>query len=146
MNWGKGVAIVLGLFIIFIGVLAFTLIRQKVDLVTEDYYKEDMAYQQEIEAFDAGKNLQKLEISQRNDQLILQLDTNIAWDSVTVHLWRPNDKNLDQSFTVSGTNIFMIPLNTLKHGNYDVSCQYWKNGKRSTQKSKVWIDENNKNG
>jgi len=141
MNWGKGIAIVLGLFIIFISVLAFTLIRQKVDLVTEDYYKEDMAYQQEIDAFDAGNKLKELKTTQRNNQLIIEFDNNDKTDSVVIHFWRPNDKSLDRSFTVSGTNIFMIPLQTLKDGSYELKCEYWTGTQKSIQKSKVWIDK-----
>jgi len=141
MNWGKGVAIVLGLFIVFIGVLAFTLIRQKVDLVTEDYYKEDMAYQKEIDAAGAGLKLQELDVDQRNGQLIVQFDTIVQSDSVIIQLWRPNDKTLDRSYTIVGTTIFMLPIENLQHGSYDLRCEYWKNGQRSTQKTKVWIEE-----
>jgi len=141
MNWGKGVAIVLGLFIVFIGFLAFTLIRQKVDLVTDEYYKEDMAYQGEIDALDAGFKLKELQVSQRNGQLIVEFDQNITSDSVIIDLWRPNDKKLDKSFSVKGTHLFMLPLQEIESGSYELRCQYWKDGKKSTQKTKIWIDK-----
>lgn len=139
MNWGKGIMIVMGLFIVFIGVLVAVLIGQKVDLVTEDYYKEEIAYQQEIDAIYSGNELDSLVISQKDEQLIIQFAKNIRPDSVVVHLWRPNDKKLDQSFSVTGTEIFLIPLKKLHQGNYDIRCEYWIDRKNYIQKSRVLI-------
>ncbi len=140
MNWGKGIMIVMGLFIVFIGVLVSVLISRKVDLVTEEYYQEEIAYQSEIDAISSGNALDSLVISQKDEQLIIQFAKNIRPDSVVVHLWRPNDKKLDQSFSVTGTEIFLIPLKKLHQGNYDIRCEYWTDSKNYIQKSRVLIE------
>lgn len=139
MNWGKGVMIVMGLFIVFIGVLVSILIGQKVDLVTEDYYRDEMVYQNEIDAISSGNTLDSLVVSQKDEQLIIQFAKNIQPDSVVVHLWRPNDKKLDQSYSVTGTGVFLIPLKDLHQGNYNLRCEYWLAGKNYLQKSQVSI-------
>ena len=61
MSWGKGIAIALTVFILFIATLVTIIIRQKVDLVSEDYYTQEINYQQEIDGINAGNN--ELELS-----------------------------------------------------------------------------------
>lgn len=139
MNWGKGIVIVLGSFIVFIGVLVSILIGQKVDLVSEEYYQEEIAYQNEIDAISSGNDLDSLIVSQKEGQLVIQFAKNIQPDSVIVKLWRPNDKKLDQSYTVTGTEVFLIPLKDLHQGNYDVRCEYWTGQKNYLQKTQVAI-------
>lgn len=139
MNWGKGIMIVMGLFIVFIGVLVSVLAGQKVDLVSEEYYKEEIAYQQEIDAIHSAQLLDSLVISQKDKQLIVQFAKNMEPDSVVLKLWRPNDQQLDQSFSVTGTQFFLIPLNTLQQGIYELRCEYWIEGKRFLQKESVLI-------
>lgn len=50
MNWGTGVAIALTVFIAFICTLVFTVMSKKVDLVAKDYYKQELEYQDVIDA------------------------------------------------------------------------------------------------
>lgn len=139
MNWGKGIVIVMGLFIVFIGVLVSVLISQKVDLVSEAYYQEEIAYQTEIDAVSSGNDLDSLIVSQKDEQLIVQFAKNVQPDSVILKLWRPNDKKLDQSYTVIGTEVFLIPLKDLHQGNYDLRCEYWIEGKNLVQKTRVSV-------
>jgi hypothetical protein len=140
MNWGKGIVIVMGSFILFIGVLVSILIGQKVDLVSEEYYQNEIAYQNEIDAIQSATHFDSLKVMQKEQQLVFQFAKNIESDSVILKLWRPNDKKLDQSFSISGTEIFMIPINELQQGNYDIRCEYWMAGKNYLQKSKVRIE------
>lgn len=57
MNWGTGLAIFLGLFIIGMGLVTYNAMNQRHDLVTTDYYQKELAYQGTI---DATKNAQAL--------------------------------------------------------------------------------------
>lgn len=57
MNWGTGLAIVLGLFIIGMGFVTYNAMNQRHDLVTTDYYQKELAYQGTI---DATKNAEAL--------------------------------------------------------------------------------------
>lgn len=139
MNWGKGIMIVMGLFIVFIGVLVSILISQKVDLVTEEYYQEEIAYQHEINAILSGNGLDSLTVSQKDEQLIVQFAKNIEPDSVVLKLWRPNNKQLDQSYSIQGTELFLIPLKDLQQGNYDLKCEYWVGKNVLIQKKQVVI-------
>lgn len=140
MNWGKGIAIAMASFIIFIVVLVSILVSQKVDLVSDKYYQKDMSYQTEIDALELGKELDSLIIAQKNNQLTIQFATNLKSDSIRLNLWRPNDEKLDRSYLVTGTNLFMIPLKELQKGNYEISCEYWISNKKRIQKSNIFIE------
>ena len=50
MNWGVGIAIVYILFVVGMLTLVFKSRSQKIDLVTENYYQQELAYQEEIDA------------------------------------------------------------------------------------------------
>ena len=50
MNWGKGIIIVMSSFVIFILTLVFILMSTRVDLTSEDYYKQEINFQKEINA------------------------------------------------------------------------------------------------
>jgi hypothetical protein len=63
INWGTGIVIAIGLFMTFILVLVYKMtVDQKYnhDLVVEEYYKKELAFQEEI---DAEKNA--LSLSER---------------------------------------------------------------------------------
>ncbi len=56
-NWGTGLVIVLGIFIIGMGTVTYKALNQRHDLVTTDYYQQELAYQNTI---DAKKNAEAL--------------------------------------------------------------------------------------
>src|SRR6185369_10181200 len=58
MNWGKSIVVVFVLFALFIGVLVTVCIRQDISLVSPDYYRDELAYQTQI---DRLNNTQQLE-------------------------------------------------------------------------------------
>jgi len=49
MNWGTGLAITLGIFIIGMGSVLYLALQQRHDLVTTDYYQQELAYQSTID-------------------------------------------------------------------------------------------------
>ncbi|WP_027003242.1 FixH family protein [Hugenholtzia roseola] len=48
MNWGHGIAIFYGLFMAGILSLVYLSAQENIDLVTKDYYQEEIRYQQRI--------------------------------------------------------------------------------------------------
>jgi hypothetical protein len=49
MNWGTGLAIVLGLFVLSMAYTMYLVTQQRFDLVTENYYEKELAYQETID-------------------------------------------------------------------------------------------------
>lgn len=116
INWGTGIVIGMTLFISFILYLVFNMLTNEKfdhDLVTEDYYKKELLFQQEIDAETRGNALTK-NISDRrieNGWLIeFPEDLKLAEISGNLNFYRPSNAELD----------FDIPLN-LKSNRIEVA-------------------------
>ena len=57
MNWGKKITIVYLAFVALIVTLVIVSVRQKVDLVTPDYYAKELNYQADINKINNAKAL-----------------------------------------------------------------------------------------
>jgi len=82
INWGTGIVLA---FIGFIGFILFFVVKMSVDhsanhdLVTEEYYKEELDYQNEIDAETNANNLtSKLEVRKTPEGLLLQFPEKFA--------------------------------------------------------------------
>ena len=79
MNWGKSIAVVLVLFIGFIMTLVVIMISKDVDLVDEEYYQRDLAYNEEMVAIENNNNLE--------NKIQLIEDENIVSFNVSLRLF-----------------------------------------------------------
>ncbi|WP_081210999.1 FixH family protein [Salegentibacter sediminis] len=107
INWGTGIVIGMTLFISFILYLVFNMLTDEKfdhDLVTEEYYKKELLFQQEIDAETRGNALAE-NISDRrimNGWLIeFPEDLKLSEISGSLSFYRPSNAKLD----------FDIPLN-----------------------------------
>lgn len=96
MNWGKRIIIGMALFMGFILTMVVIMMRQKIDLVEEDYYKRELNYESQL---DAQKNyastLEKISLQAKNDSLLVYFPDTFREAEVTIALQRPNDKSHD---------------------------------------------------
>ena len=140
MNWGKGIIVALALFVGFILFLVITLMRQDVDLVSEDYYKQEIDYEARIQKEQNGLNsTAKIKIVDQKSFVIIQLPDSIALTNVLVNLKRPNDEKLDKSFKIEGTKTFMLPKASLEKGKYDLTIEYTIDQKECLMQQKIKI-------
>lgn len=140
MNWGKGIAIALAAFIIFIVVLAVKLMSSKIDLESEDYYRKEIDYQKEIEAQQNANALsQNIKVSLYDDQVLFEIPDSINMENVKIKMTRPNNKELDKEFDVEGTKTFLVPKNELEIGLYNISISYSIDGIDHLQKEELRI-------
>jgi len=140
MNWGKGIAIALGLFISFIVVLVVILISHTVDLETEDYYSKDIAFQTEITSVENANDLKdKPIITMTNTHIVIQMSPKRKLDNIVLSLNRPNDESLDKNYKISGTNTFTLAKTELVKGIYKLELSYEINGTSYLQKEEYYI-------
>lgn len=133
INWGTGIIVAFGLFMAFI--LYFVIkatTNEKYDhtLVAEDYYNQELAYQNDIDQIQNTKNVGIEPIFKRTDKgITVQFPENFKVDTDTqlkVSLYRPSNQKLDSDFltNLSG-DILLIPKNKLVDGRWDIKL-YWK--------------------
>lgn len=141
MNWGKGIAIALSLFIGFILFLAITLMSQKVDLVSEDYYQKEIVFEDEIVARKNAAAIEsKMEISQTDQFLVVKIPEG-TFEGIQMKLKRPNDDRLDISFTIEGTHLFMVDKNKLEEGRYDIALEFMYDNEPCHQRENIFLNK-----
>jgi hypothetical protein len=143
INWGT--AIVLA-FIVFISFILFFVVRMSMDnranhdLVTEEYYKAELGYQDEIDAENNAKdNLVQLKIKKTPKGLLVQFPKSLDFKNIKgkVSLYRPSNKHLDfdLDLNLSKTHL-LIPDKRLLDGRWDIKVLWQYNDEEYLHKEK----------
>ena len=133
INWGTGIVIA---FIVFIGFIMFLVISMMTDdafdydLVTEEYYKEELAFQEEIDAeTNASLLSENIVINRVDEGLLVIFPKNFEFDKIegTIFVYRPSNKSLDFNISLNklSSNKILIPENRLVEGRWNISVS-WK--------------------
>ncbi|KFC23351.1 FixH family protein [Epilithonimonas lactis] len=135
LNWGHGLAIALGCFILFILFLIFIfpMGKQNAEMISNNYYEEELQYQDII---DAKNNAAKLEqtptYKSTAEGILITFPQTIKVDENTVNfvLFRTEDSNLDVKKEVTlQHNLFLIPAKVISAGSYTLKLKWTENKK-----------------
>jgi hypothetical protein len=138
MNWGKGIAITLILFIAFIVTLGVIMIKADANLVSEDYYIQEVKYGSEIVAQNNAKKSEiKLSKDITADGIMFSLSPTEVEEG-TLLLRRSNDPSMDVKLALEGENIF-IDRKVLNAGKYDVVIDWVLDGQSYQIRDILWI-------
>ncbi|WP_108801897.1 FixH family protein [Aquimarina sp. Aq107] len=131
VNWGTSIVLV---FIGFISFILFFVIRMNTDkkyehdLVTEDYYKQELAFQQEINAEKNAKALKNnIVIEKVSEGLLIKFpeDINVENLSGTISLYRPSNKKLDFEVPITlQSSEILVPKNQLIEGRWNITVNW----------------------
>lgn len=99
MNWGHKIGLVYLAFVIFMVTLVTLCMKQKdIDLVSEDYYNQELKYEQKLSQMRNTSGLaQEVNIytSTNSDSLKIELTAKSAGANCEVSMYRPSDPKLD---------------------------------------------------
>ena len=132
-NWGTGIALFFTSFVLFIFFMMYKCFQTDFDLVTEDYYAKELAYQNTIDKIKnekaLGESLQVLK-SEKGVSLVFPEDHASIGVSGTVQFFRPSDKDLDKTFEFKNEKTALnFPFSNFKTGAYKVIIDWEANGK-----------------
>jgi hypothetical protein len=134
-SWGHGVVIALAAFIIFILSMLFLFPngQKNSEMVTDNYYEEELKYQDVIDAKKRADDLQKEEkpvYSQdiNGIKITFPKDYNNSNTTVKFVLNRTDDQNLDikKSEQIDAQQSLLIPSKVLKIGGYTLRLTWTK--------------------
>ena len=144
INWGTGLVIGMALFIGFIMFFVITMTTNKKyshDLVAEDYYKQELQLQDDI---DAATNEAQLEMpvtgtkTEAGYELQFPADFNPEAITGKVFLYRPSGKQLDFDFPIEmSTSNLLIPDNRLLDGRWNITVDWEYAGKKYRFKKEI---------
>lgn len=126
-NWGKGIVVGMLAFMGFIMYMVITMSTDKKyshDLVTEEYYAKEMAYQTEIDAETNTGNLKEKITGKRTEKgWEIKFPSELAPEKIkgTVFLYRPSNKKLDFNLKLDLTSPnLLIPSNRMLDGRWNI--------------------------
>ena len=135
INWGTGIVIAFGLFIIFILSFVYKVqSNQKYDneLVTDEYYKKEATVQADIEKkqnANALKNLVVIKEVEEGISVEFPADFDYSKINGKVSLYRPSSQKLDFEIPISlSSPHLLIPKSNLAGGLWDISIDWEYDG------------------
>jgi len=143
LNWGTSIVIA---FIVFISFILFFVVRMSTDyradhdLVTEDYYKATLEYQEEIDAEQNANASAPLRIEKSSEGVLLTFPENLDPETLegTVSLYRPSNKNLDFDFPISLSDAhLLIPDKRLLNGRWNIKVSWEHEGENFLHKESI---------
>jgi hypothetical protein len=122
-NWGTGLAITLGIFVIGMGTVLYKALNQRHDLVTTDYYAKELAYQETIEQKKNAAALdEKCALKLEEEELLLHFPASLNGlkASAEIEMYSPTHAEKDfyisqKDWTVSSLE---IPKEKLSAGKW----------------------------
>ena len=135
LNWGHGLMIALGCFILFILFLIFIfpMGKQNAEMISNNYYEEELKYQDIIDAKNNAAKLEKTPTYKATSEgLLISFPESIKADQNTASfvLFRTEDSNLDvKKEVVLQHNLFLIPAKVISKGSYTLKLKWTENKK-----------------
>lgn len=131
INWGTGIVIAFGLFILFILSFVYKVqSNQKYDneLVTDDYYKKEATVQADIEKKQNANALKNIVVIKKIEEGIeVQFPSDFDYSKIKgkVSLYRPSSQKLDFEINISlSSPHLLIPKSNLTGGLWDISVDW----------------------
>ncbi len=101
MNWGGKIAVVLAVYMIGIIAVVWYTMTLDVNLVAEDYYQQEIAYEEQITRLKNTELLEEkpsFEKSSDGKLLVLSFPTALEPKTGQIMLYRPSDFTMDRKF------------------------------------------------
>ncbi|MDB4089300.1 FixH family protein [Flavobacteriales bacterium] len=144
MNWGWKIAIFLTCFIGFIMYMVIYSFSTSNDLVAEDYYNQEILYQDNI---DAQKNALPFKngvtISSSSENVIIQFPANfdVKFTDGEISFYRPDNAKLDRKFNLKLTqeNNQLLDKSKIAPGFYKVTIQFTTGEKHYLLNKEIWV-------
>ncbi len=102
-NWGTGIVLVSLLFMTFIVVLVVKTYQHKVDLVSEDYYSQELTFQDRIDKMNnVKKDADKVKWEMKETEIRFQFPTCKDYTTIkgTIEFFRPSEVGKDVTIPV----------------------------------------------
>ena len=146
INWGTGIVIAIALFMSFI--LYFVLKVQSDttydhELVTEDYYKKELEFQNQLNKSQNTKdNGYEVKIQKTAEGIQVVFPDSLKKEFIKgkVSLYRPSDQRLDFEYQISNSETdLLIPNKSLVGGRWDISVDWQYEGQNYLTQETIYF-------
>jgi len=135
MNWGWKIVILYSAFAIMTLAITFYFMGQKVDLVAKDYYKQEIAYQNQIDKMSNSRALaQPIDLEYDRQAFLVKIafpeQGNGSQIKGTIHFYRPSNADEDVHFEIQLDSLGLqnISVEALTKGFWKVKIVWTSDG------------------
>ncbi len=149
INWGTGIVLA---FIACIRFILFFVVRMSMDnkanhdLVTENYYRAELGYQNEIDAENNALDKEvDLSLETTDEGLKVVFPNGLDMENIkgSVSLYRPSNKHLDFNLPINlSQDYLLIPNNRLLDGRWDIKVSWKYQDETYLYKKKITYHQN----
>jgi len=139
-NWGTGLIIAYSSFVVFMLGMVYLCTQQHFDLVTDDYYEQELKFQQVIDGKQNENLLEK--------QTIIKIELGVVTVTLPMEkiegegkvvFYKPDNASFDKTLALNGSNSITIPVFELKSGLYKVKATWKSEGKPYYNEQSLFI-------
>ncbi len=141
ISWGVRIALLYGGFVALIIILVVGSMRQQFDLVSADYYSQEIKYQ---EVIDASKNQSALsapvKLSATESAVTIQFPKEFERQQLSgsIQFYSPASSKWDKEIAIETTgNSMTVPRTSLPAPYYKTKLRWQANGKPYYQESEI---------
>ena len=87
MNWGHKITIVFVAFAVLIGTMVYKCTQQQYDLVSEDYYNQELKYQDKIDGSKLAATISPVTIAHTESDVIIKMPGELKGEAVEGEVW-----------------------------------------------------------
>lgn len=128
MNWGNKIVIVFMVFAGLMATLVYKAVNTKYELVSADYYKDELRYQDKIDGVNNANKISNIAVNQDETQLVLELPKEMKGIKTEGEIWLycGSDATKDRKIAlqVDEDGRQLIAKNKLAKGNYQLKLTY----------------------
>ncbi|HPH25162.1 MAG TPA: FixH family protein [Chitinophagaceae bacterium] len=128
MSWGNKLVGVFIVFIALIGTLVYKSINSSFDLVSKDYYKDELRYQETIDAQKSAAQFSAIEVAQNNEAVTIQFPEEIKDKKVDGEIWFYSNadasKDIKFKIEVDNNGLMQIAKSQLIKTKYTVKINW----------------------
>lgn len=141
MNFGNWIVVAFVFFALFIGTLVTVCVREDINLVSKDYYKDELAYQDQIKRISNTQTLHDKPEIKKINSATFKVNFKQAIDHGEINFFCPSDQTMDKRFTIklSEQNSQLFDVSELKKGMYRAKLLWSKNGKEFFLEEVIYI-------
>lgn len=139
MNWGNGIVLVFVVFVALMATMVTICMKQDdLHLVTDNYYEEEIRYQDHIDKVINSQESEKEALSFDAGSKVLTLNLPIGAKG-ELHLFRPSDARMDRKISVDilKKDVNTVNLHELETGYWRVKLTWQEDGQGFFEEKKI---------
>lgn len=128
MTWGNKLLIVFGLFAALMSTLVYKCMKQNFELVSKDYYTEELRYQDKIDGMNNANKIGTVVVKEEGDKVAIQLPKEVQGLATTGQAYfycadnSTKDRKLD--LKVNDEGLMVIDKAKVSKANYLVKLNF----------------------